>query len=146
LTKITLSTHGITKESYEKFMQGASFETFHRAPRTIVKLKRKYELGHKTRHDTDDHCRISKYSKIAIMFVLHVVQEALMAEPGGDEEVPDFDEIKQGNKERGTGAGGSPRAGPAMLQGGPRGSSSPGDTGCRDVARWRATALTRKAV
>jgi hypothetical protein len=41
LDEITLSMHGITKESYEKFTQGASFETFHRAPRTIVKLRRK---------------------------------------------------------------------------------------------------------
>jgi MoaA/NifB/PqqE/SkfB family radical SAM enzyme len=42
LDEITLSTHGIRKESYEKLMQGASFETFHRALRTIVKLKREY--------------------------------------------------------------------------------------------------------
>lgn len=42
LDEITLSTHGIRKETYEKLMQGASFETFHRALRTIVKLKRKY--------------------------------------------------------------------------------------------------------
>jgi MoaA/NifB/PqqE/SkfB family radical SAM enzyme len=42
LDEITLSTHGITKESYEKLMQGASFETFHRVLRTIVKLRRKY--------------------------------------------------------------------------------------------------------
>lgn len=42
LDEITLSTRGITKESYEKLMQDASFETFHRAFRTIVKLRRKY--------------------------------------------------------------------------------------------------------
>jgi hypothetical protein len=40
-------------------------------------------LGHKTRHgDAHHHCRISNDTKIAIMFVLHVVQEGLMAAPG----------------------------------------------------------------
>jgi hypothetical protein len=38
-----LVSNGITKESYEKLMQGAWFETFHRALRTIVELKRKFE-------------------------------------------------------------------------------------------------------
>jgi molybdenum cofactor biosynthesis enzyme MoaA len=40
LDQITLSAHGSTKKTYEKMMQGASFETFHRALRTIVELKR----------------------------------------------------------------------------------------------------------
>lgn len=42
LDEITLSTHGIKRETYEKMMRGASFETFHRVLRTIVELKREY--------------------------------------------------------------------------------------------------------
>jgi molybdenum cofactor biosynthesis enzyme MoaA len=45
LDEITLSTHGIRQDTYEKLMQGASFETYHRNLRTIVDLKR--ELGKK---------------------------------------------------------------------------------------------------
>ena len=45
LDEITLSTHGIKQDTYEKLMQGASFETYHRNLRTIVDLKR--ELGKK---------------------------------------------------------------------------------------------------
>jgi molybdenum cofactor biosynthesis enzyme MoaA len=42
LDEITLSTHGVKRETYEKMMRGASFETFHRVLRTIVELKGKY--------------------------------------------------------------------------------------------------------
>ena len=45
LDEITLSTHGIKEDTYEKLMKGASFETYHRNLRTIVELKR--ELGRK---------------------------------------------------------------------------------------------------
>ncbi|MBV9480659.1 MAG: radical SAM protein [Acidobacteria bacterium] len=40
LDEITLSTHGIKKDTYEKMMRGASFETFHRNLKTIVDTKR----------------------------------------------------------------------------------------------------------
>ena len=43
LDEITLATHGIKKDTYEKMMRGASFETFHRNLKTIVDAKR--ELG-----------------------------------------------------------------------------------------------------
>ena len=43
LDEITLSTHGIKKDTYEKMMRGASFETFHRNLETIADVKR--ELG-----------------------------------------------------------------------------------------------------
>jgi hypothetical protein len=42
LDEITLSTHGIRRETYERMMKGASFETFHRTLRTIVEMKQKY--------------------------------------------------------------------------------------------------------
>lgn len=43
LDEITLSTHGVKKDTYEKMMRGASFEIFHRNLKTIVDVKR--ELG-----------------------------------------------------------------------------------------------------
>src|ERR1700761_8714661 len=43
LDEITLSTHGIKKDTYEKMMRGASFETFHRNLETIPDVK--CELG-----------------------------------------------------------------------------------------------------
>jgi MoaA/NifB/PqqE/SkfB family radical SAM enzyme len=43
LDEITLSAHGIKKDTYEKMMSGASFETFHRNLEAIVLTKR--ELG-----------------------------------------------------------------------------------------------------
>jgi molybdenum cofactor biosynthesis enzyme MoaA len=46
LDEITLSTHGVNKETYETQMQGASFDTYHRNLKTIVDLKR--QLGMKT--------------------------------------------------------------------------------------------------
>jgi hypothetical protein len=60
--------------------------------------------------------------------------------------MPDLDQIKQGEQgardRRGRFAEG--------LSGNPVGATAaalqPGDAGCRDVARWRATALTRKPV
>lgn len=42
LDEITLSTHGVKRESYETMMQGASFDTFHRTLRTIGELKSDY--------------------------------------------------------------------------------------------------------
>jgi MoaA/NifB/PqqE/SkfB family radical SAM enzyme len=42
LDEITLSAHGIRKESYEKLMRGASFEILHRALKTIAALKQEY--------------------------------------------------------------------------------------------------------
>jgi len=42
LDEITLSTHGVKRETYEKLMQGASFDSFHRALRTIGELKSGY--------------------------------------------------------------------------------------------------------
>ena len=42
LDEITLSTHGVKRETYEKMMRGASFETFHDVLRTIGELKRQY--------------------------------------------------------------------------------------------------------
>lgn len=42
LDEITLSTHGIKRETYEKLMQGASFDSFHRALRTIGEIKSEY--------------------------------------------------------------------------------------------------------
>jgi len=43
LDEITLSVHGVKKDTYEKMMRGASFEAFHRNLETIVDVKR--ELG-----------------------------------------------------------------------------------------------------
>jgi molybdenum cofactor biosynthesis enzyme MoaA len=43
LDEITLSTHGINKDTYEQLMRGASFVTYHRNLKTLVDLKR--ELG-----------------------------------------------------------------------------------------------------
>jgi MoaA/NifB/PqqE/SkfB family radical SAM enzyme len=40
LDEITLSTHGIKKDTYEGLMRGASFEKYHRNLRTLVDLKR----------------------------------------------------------------------------------------------------------
>jgi len=45
LDEITLSSHGIKKDTYEKLMKGASFETYHRSLANVVKLKR--EIGTK---------------------------------------------------------------------------------------------------
>jgi molybdenum cofactor biosynthesis enzyme MoaA len=45
LDEITLSTHGIEKDTYEKLMKGASFEMYHRNLRAIFELK--CELGKK---------------------------------------------------------------------------------------------------
>jgi molybdenum cofactor biosynthesis enzyme MoaA len=41
LDEITLSTHGIQKETYETQMQGAFFDIYHRNLKTIVDLKRR---------------------------------------------------------------------------------------------------------
>jgi hypothetical protein len=46
LDEITLSTHGVNKETYKTQMQGASFDTYHHNLKTIVDLKR--QLGMKT--------------------------------------------------------------------------------------------------
>jgi sulfatase maturation enzyme AslB (radical SAM superfamily) len=46
LDEITLSTHGIKRDTYEQLMQGASFETFHRNLRAIVELKREFGKRH----------------------------------------------------------------------------------------------------
>jgi MoaA/NifB/PqqE/SkfB family radical SAM enzyme len=42
LDEITLSTHGVKRQTYETMMPGASFDTFHRTLRTISELKSKY--------------------------------------------------------------------------------------------------------
>ena len=46
LDEITLSTHGVRKQTYETQMQGASFDTYHRNLKSIVDLKR--QLGRKS--------------------------------------------------------------------------------------------------
>jgi molybdenum cofactor biosynthesis enzyme MoaA len=46
LTEITLSTHGITKETYERLMQGASFEKYHETLKRIADLKRELRVAH----------------------------------------------------------------------------------------------------
>lgn len=40
LSEITVSAHGVTKETYERLMQGASFEQFHEKLRMLVALKK----------------------------------------------------------------------------------------------------------
>jgi MoaA/NifB/PqqE/SkfB family radical SAM enzyme len=42
LDEITLSTHGVKRETYETMMRGASFDTFHRTLETISRLKSKH--------------------------------------------------------------------------------------------------------
>lgn len=42
LDEVTLSVHGVTKESYEYFMQGASFEKFREAMRILTAVKDKF--------------------------------------------------------------------------------------------------------
>ncbi|HET8810483.1 MAG TPA: radical SAM protein [Flavobacteriaceae bacterium] len=44
LNEFTISLHGVTKESYEGFMQKASYEKFHGALNAFVKLKEKYDF------------------------------------------------------------------------------------------------------
>jgi molybdenum cofactor biosynthesis enzyme MoaA len=41
LTEITLSTHGVTKESYERLMVGASFEKYHANLQMLADLKKR---------------------------------------------------------------------------------------------------------
>lgn len=42
LDEITLSLHGVYKESYEYFMEGASFDKFHEAMTILTNIKKKY--------------------------------------------------------------------------------------------------------
>ena len=42
LNEITLSMHGVRKETYEYFMQGASYEKFHESLQILSNLKKKY--------------------------------------------------------------------------------------------------------
>jgi molybdenum cofactor biosynthesis enzyme MoaA len=42
LDEITLSVHGVYKESYEYFMEGASFDKFHEAMIVLTNIKKKY--------------------------------------------------------------------------------------------------------
>ncbi|MCD7971849.1 MAG: radical SAM protein [Candidatus Azobacteroides sp.] len=42
LNEITLSVHGVTKETYEYFMENASFEKFHNALSVLTEIKNKY--------------------------------------------------------------------------------------------------------
>jgi len=42
LDEVTLSVHGVTKESYEYFMEKAVFEKFHSALATLTEIKKKY--------------------------------------------------------------------------------------------------------
>ncbi len=44
LDELTLSVHGVTKETFEKFMEGASFETFHKVLQAIDSTKKKYKF------------------------------------------------------------------------------------------------------
>lgn len=44
LNEFTISLHGVHKESYENFMQKASYEKFHNAFRAFEKLKKKYDF------------------------------------------------------------------------------------------------------
>jgi MoaA/NifB/PqqE/SkfB family radical SAM enzyme len=42
LDEITLSLHGVHRESYEYFMEGASFDKFHAAMITLTSIKKEY--------------------------------------------------------------------------------------------------------
>ena len=44
LNEFTISLHGVTKESYESFMNKASYEKFHNAFKAFAKLKSKYKF------------------------------------------------------------------------------------------------------
>lgn len=44
LNEFTISLHGVHKESYENFMQKASYEKFHNAFRAFEKLKKKFDF------------------------------------------------------------------------------------------------------
>ncbi|HZW62631.1 MAG TPA: radical SAM protein [Flavobacteriaceae bacterium] len=44
LDEFTISLHGVTKSSYENFMQKASYEKFHRAIQAFAKLKDNYKF------------------------------------------------------------------------------------------------------
>jgi MoaA/NifB/PqqE/SkfB family radical SAM enzyme len=46
LSEITLSTHGVHKETYERLMAGASWETYHANLRMLVNLKRELGVAH----------------------------------------------------------------------------------------------------
>ena len=45
LDEITLSTHGVKRDTYEKFMKGASFDKFKRALATIAELRSEFGKG-----------------------------------------------------------------------------------------------------
>lgn len=46
LTEITMSTHGVRKETYESLMVGASWETYHANLRMLNDLKKEYGVDH----------------------------------------------------------------------------------------------------